>query len=202
MALKLGGKKNNTDSNYQMNGGANQGMPNGAPTINGVPMGGGMPMGGGAGLPGQGLGELSPDMNATSEIGGEVPPEGMAPEGGIPPEGEAAGGQETPLVPPENLETQEVSYLNVAGQKFLIENKDDFFALMKYIKSQNKNTNSKDSEFMEEINSYGKKKHTVKGSNPYYFLNENNEFGGIIEKNRTAKLYEGSSVKTLPVLLG
>ena len=43
MALKLGGKKNNTDSNYQMNGGANQGMPNGAPTINGVPMGGGMP---------------------------------------------------------------------------------------------------------------------------------------------------------------
>lgn len=43
MALKLGGKKNNTDSNYQMNGGANQGMPNGAPTVNGVPMGGGMP---------------------------------------------------------------------------------------------------------------------------------------------------------------
>lgn len=163
---------------------------------------GGMPMGGGAGIPGQQLGELPPDMNATSEIGGEVPPEGMAPEGGIPPEGEAAGGQETPLVPPENLETQEVSYLNVAGQKFLIENKDDFFTLMKYIKSQNKNKNSKDSEFMEEVNSYGKKRHVVRGSNPYYFLNENNEFGGIIEKNMTAKLYEGSSVKTLPVLLG
>ena len=113
--------------------------------------------------------------------------------------GPAAGEAPTP----ENLETQEVSYLNVEGQKFLIEDKNDFIVLMKYIKSQNKNKNSKDSEFMEEIDSMGKKKkHVVKGYNPYYFLEENNEFGGLVEKYGIAKLYEGKTIKELPVLLG
>ena len=162
--------------------------------------GAGMPMGGG--MPGATpqLGELPQDMGATSEIGGEAPPMGeLPPEGGLPPEGAAPA----PEAAPENLETQEVSYLNVEGQKFLIEDKNDFFTLIKYIKSQEKNKNDKTSQFMEEVNDYGKKKkHIVKGSNPYYFLNENNEFGGIIEDDGVAKLYEGSIIKELPVLIG
>ena len=164
---------------------------------------GGMPMGGGAGLPGGAPlpgGEMPADLNTSTDIGGEVPPGGEM--GELPPEGEIApAAGEAPA--PENLETQEVSYLNVEGQKFLIEDKDDFITLMKYIKTQNRSKNSKDSEFMEEIDSVGKKKkHTVRGYNPYYFLEENNEFGGIVEKNGIAKLYEGNLVKELPVLVG
>lgn len=158
---------------------------------------GGMPMGGGASMPG---GELPQDMSGvpemggeTSEIGGELPPEGEAPPEGV-----------EPVEAPENLETQEVSYLNVEGQKFLIEDKNDFITLMKYIKAQNKNKDSKTSEFMEEIDSYGKKKRASRGSNLYYFLNENNEFGGLIDDEKTSKIkiYEGSMIKELPVLLG
>jgi len=148
-------------------------------------------MPGGAGLGG----EMPQDLGAT-EVGGEMPPGGEE----VPPEETPA---EAPVEAPENLETQEVSYLNVEGQKFLIEDKDDFLALMKYIKMQNKNKNSKVSEFMEEVDSYGKKKrHAIKGFNPYYFLNENNEFGGLIKNSGAVRLYEGSSVKELPVLLG
>lgn len=157
--------------------------------------GGGMPMGGG--VPGgAGLGGEMPQDLGTTEVGGEVPPEGEE----MPP---AEAPAEAPVETPENLETQEVSYLNVEGQKFLIEDKDDFLTLMKYIKMQNKNKNSKTSDFMEEVDAYGKKKrHTIKGSNPYYFLNENNEFGGLIKNNGAVRLYEGNSVKELPVLLG
>lgn len=163
---------------------------------------GGMPMGGG-GLPGSAPlpgGEMPTDFNTSSEIGGEVPPSGEM--GELPP-GEAPAPEAGEAPAPENLETQEVSYLNVEGQKFLIEDKDDFITLMKYIKTQNKNKNSKISEFMEEIDSIGKKKkHNIKGTNPYYFLNENNEFGGLIKDFGIAKLYEGSSIKELSVLLG
>jgi hypothetical protein len=153
-------------------------------------------MGGGAGVPsfGGGAGAGMPtDFGGATEIGaGETPDLGEPPEGG-----------EVPEVPaePENLETQEVSYLNVDGQKFLIENKDDFVTLMKYIKFQNKNKKTGASEFMEEVNSFGeKKKSNHKSSNPYYYLNENNEFGGLATKS--AKIYEGHRVAELPVLLG
>lgn len=169
----------------QMMGGAPGGMPGGA-----------------------GMSPMGPemDMNTPAEVGavppeGELPPEelgGMPPEGGagaVPPEGELPQG-------PENLETQEVSYLNIEGQKFLIENKNDFISLMKYIKSQ-KNKNSKTSEFMEEINTYGKKKKAKsKETNPYYFLNEGNEFGGLLQYNGSVRLYEGEKIKDIPVLNG
>ena len=160
----------------------------------GMPMGGGGEIPGGAPLPG---GELPTDLNNPTEVGGEQPPA----EGGLE---ELPPGGETEAPPaPENLETQEVSYLNVEGQKFLIENKNDFIALMKYIRSQNKNKNSGISEFMEEVNSYGrKKKQASRGLNPYYFLNENNEFGGLDEYSSAVKLYEGNSVREIPVLLG
>ena len=164
---------------------------------------GGMP--GGAGLPPAG-GEL-PDMNTATDIGNELPPGGeLPPEGELPPAGgelPPEGGAEAPPLP-QNLETQEVSYLNVEGQKFLIENKNDFITLMKYIKQQNKNKNSKTSEFMEEINSYGKKKKktVVKSINPYYSLEENNEFGGLLKYNGSARLYEGTMIKDIPVLNG
>lgn len=169
----------------QMMGGAPGGMPGGAGM---APMGPEM------------------DMNTPAEVGavppeGELPPEelgGMPPEGGagaVPPEGELPQG-------PENLETQEVSYLNIEGQKFLIENKNDFISLMKYIKSQ-KNKSSKTSEFMEEINTYGKKKKAKsKETNPYYFLNEGNEFGGLLQYNGSVRLYEGEKIKDIPVLNG
>lgn len=151
-------------------------------------------MGGGAGMPSFGGGAGMPaDFGGATEIGaGETPDLGEPPEGG-----------EVPEVPaePENLETQEVSYLNVDGQKFLIENKDDFVTLMKYIKFQNKNKKAGTSEFMEEVNSFGEKKKSYhKSSNPYYYLNENNEFGGLTTK--AAKIYEGHRVAELPVLLG
>ena len=125
-------------------------------------------------------------------MGGELPPgqTGAAPE---------IGSEQMP----QNLETQEVSYLNIEGQKFLIEDKNDFLQLMKYIKLQNKNKNSKPSEFMEEIGDYGKKHKIIKkGINPYYFLNENNEFGGLIEEDNKVKLYEGSNIKEFSVLNG
>lgn len=168
-------------------------------------MGGGMGMPGGAGMPPAG-GEL-PDMNTATDIGNELPPGGeLPPEGELPPAGgelPPEGGAEAPPLP-QNLETQEVSYLNVEGQKFLIENKNDFITLMKYIKQQNKNKNSKTSEFMEEINSYGKKKKKaiVKSINPYYSLEENNEFGGLLKYNGSARLYEGTMIKDIPVLNG
>ena len=157
---------------------------------------GGMSMGGGAPMPG---GELPQDMGEVPEMGGETPEV----SGEIPPEGEAPA-EIPPEEAPENLETQEVSYLNVEGQKFLIEDKNDFITLMKYIKAQNKNKNSKTSEFMEEIDSYGKKKRVSRGSNLYYFLNENNEFGGLIDDEKTSKIkiYEGSMIKELPILNG
>lgn len=153
----------------------------------------------GGGVPGiSPAGELPQDINTTTDVGAETPP----PEGEIGeiPPGENPEGQEAPS--PENLETQEVSYINVEGQKFLIENKNDFLTLIKYIKSQNKNKNLKNSEFMEEINDYGKKKQIHKTRNPFYFLNENNEFGGIIKDNGVVKLFEGELVKELPVLNG
>lgn len=160
--------------------------------------GGGMM--GGAPSP-MGGSELPMDMTNPDMAGG-APSPGI--EGEMPP---AEGGEvqdmgTAPEAGAENLETQEVSYLNVEGQKFLIENKDDFFTLIKYIKSQNKNKDSKTSEFMEEINSYGKKKRVNKSINPYYFLNENNEFGGLIKNSKIAKIYEGDSIRELPVLLG
>lgn len=170
-------------------------------------MGGGMP--GGVGMPG---GAMMPDMNTPAEIG--IPPEGaegLPPEGGegippegaegLPPEGGAAGGEE---LPPPSTETlnQEVSYLNVDGQKFLIENKNDFITLMKYIKLQNKTKNTKNSEFMEEVASYGKKKKYVsKANNPYYFLNEKNEFGGLL-RDGSMMIYEGEIPKQLHILNG
>ena len=169
-------------------------------------MGGGMGAPGGAGLPPVG-GEL-PDMNTTTDIGNELPPGGeLPPEGELPPTGAEgmppeSGAEAAPM--PQGLETQEVSYLNVEGQKFLIENKNDFITLMKYIRQQNKNKNSKTSEFMEEVNSYGKKKKKaiVKSINPYYSLEENNEFGGLLKYNGSARLYEGTMIKDIPVLNG
>lgn len=162
---------------------ASQGMP-------------GMGTPGAAGTPP--LGELPTDLNTTTEIGAEVPPTEGGVEG-LPPEENPEA--QTPEVP-ENLETQEVSFINVEGQKFLIENKEDFLTLMKYIKFQNKNKGSKNSEFMEEVNDYGKKKQIHKNINPFYFLNENNEFGGIIKDKGVIKLFEGSSVRNLSVLNG
>ena len=168
-----------------MGGGAGGGMAMGGAGLGGAGLGGDMGTMGAGGVPGA---EGGMDMIG----GGEVPPEG----------GEEMAPEAPPETSPETL-TQGMSYLNVDGQKFLIENKNDFITLMKYIKNQNKNKDSKNSEFMEEVDSYGKRKpHMVKGSNPYYFLSENNEFGGLIEERGIARLYEGSSVKELPVILG
>lgn len=163
-----------------MMGGAPGGMPGGAP--------GGMPPG------------MMPDMNTPAEIGAEMPPEGMPPEGELPPEGGGLPPEMGAAPGAENLQTQEISYFNVDGQKFLIENKDDFLILMKYVKLQNKNKNAKDSEFMEEINTYGKKKKYVsKATNPYYFLSENNEFGGLL-RDSSMCIYEGTTIKQLHIL--
>lgn len=150
----------------------------------------------GGGIPSFGGGSAMPqDIGGVDMGAGEVP----SAEGG-----EEFGGEAPQEVPaePENLETQEVSYLNVDGQKFLIENKDDFLTLVKYIKFQNKNKKAENSEFMEEVSSFGEKKHSVRGTNPYYFLNENNEFGGLELNRQTAEIFEGNRVRELPVLLG
>ena len=166
-------------------------------------MGGGMP---GGGLPGGGMpagGEMPMDMNTPTEVGGEGGPE-MGGEAGAEIEPDMSLPAGTPDVPatPAELQTQGVSYLNVDGQKFLIENKNDFLSLMKYIKLQEKTRNNKNSEFMEEVDSYGKKKrHVSKAKNPYYYLNENNEFGGLL-RDSSMMIYEGETIKQLHVLNG
>ena len=166
-------------------------------------MGGGIP---GGGLPGGGMpagGEMPMDMNTPTEVGGEGGPE-MGGEAGAEIEPDMSLPAGTPDVPatPAELQTQGVSYLNVDGQKFLIENKNDFLSLMKYIKLQEKTRNNKNSEFMEEVDSYGKKKrHISKAKNPYYYLNENNEFGGLL-RDSSMMIYEGETIKQLHVLNG
>ena len=166
-------------------------------------MGGGIP---GGGLPGGGMpagGEMPMDMNTPTEVGGEGGPE-MGGEAGAEIEPDMSLPAGTPDVPatPAELQTQGVSYLNVDGQKFLIENKNDFLSLMKYIKLQEKTRNNKNSEFMEEVDSYGKKKrHVSKAKNPYYYLNENNEFGGLL-RDSSMMIYEGETIKQLHVLNG
>ena len=52
-------------------------------------------------------------------------------------------------------------------------------------------------------NTYGKKKKAKsKETNPYYFLNEGNEFGGLLQYNGSVRLYEGEKIKDIPVLNG
>ena len=132
-------------------------------------MPGNIPMGGGAGM----------DLETPTEIGNEVPPA----EGGEEPAAPEAGEIETPA-PAEGGEeqlNQDVSYLNVDGQKFLIEDKDDFAYLISYIKEQKKHRRESDSEFLTEAANLGKKKPTKhkKGKNPFTFMDTSNEFGGI-----------------------
>ena len=63
-------------------------------------------------------------------------------------------------------------------------------------------TFTKDSEFMEEVSTYGKKKKYVsKANNPYYFLSERNEFGGLM-RDGSMMIYEGEKAKQLHILNG
>lgn len=133
------------------------------------------------------------DFGGSAEVGNEVPSEGGEE---IP---AAEGGEEIPAAPEGSepgVEMQGVSFLNVDGQKFLIEDKEDFLEIVKYVKFQNENRNAKSSEFMEGVNDYGERKPQVKSSNPFFFLNENNEFGGLdIRKGTNFKRYSGKLIK-------
>lgn len=144
-------------------------MQGGVPGVGGI-----MPAGG------------APDLEEPVEIGGEEPPaEGgeEAPEE-IPPEAEAPA--EEPAEEPLN---QEVSYLNVQGQKFLIEDRDDFAHLINYIKEQKKYKDDKESDFLIEADKLGRKKPVrhKKSRNPFVFMDTSNEFGGLNIKSGEIK---------------
>jgi hypothetical protein len=75
----------------------------------------------------EGGGGVAPPMDMG--MGGEAPPE-------IPPEGEAPAGAETPAAEtPADLAASTI--VNMFGKDFLLENKDDFFNMVKQAKTYN-----------------------------------------------------------------
>jgi hypothetical protein len=161
------------------------------------------------GMPGIG----APAGGMTMPMGGEMPPEGMG--GEMPPAGEEG---ETPdimsepptdieaslsggLEPPEGteIEDQVSTFIKVLGKNYLVENKEDAIAFIKYIKEQEKNKKKKQapSEFLTEISGFmnNKEVRVQKGKmvNPFLVLENTNEFRGINlrnKKRRTYSIYE------------
>jgi len=86
------------------------------------PTDGGMGMGGGMGGMDMGMSGMPPEQGMPADMGG-IPPE----QGALPPEGAAP--------PPVNADT----FVDMFGRDFLIENKDDFFKLVKIAEEYKKN---------------------------------------------------------------
>lgn len=167
---------------------------------------------GGMGMPamgGGGMGLQMPDLGAGGmEAGAEIPPEGMEPAGDIgdeTPEVDISGGIE----PPEGtgLEDQVTSLIKILGSNYLVENKQDAIALIKFIKEQNKNRKQKSSEFITEISRFidNKERPQVRGKlvNPFIVLENINEFKGLdIEPkdgDRAYRVFKEDKVSVLKV---
>lgn len=167
-------------------------------------------MGAGAGAGTSGLmptgGGLPPEGGELPAEGGEVPTEGPPTEvTDQDAENALSGGIEPPA---GELQADHIlAYTKVFGQNYLIENKQDLFALIKYIQEQNKAKKKKQipSKFLTEISDYmtdaeypeQRKKSLV---NPYQYLDIHNEFGGLNmgsnkDRNKTYKIYEGKIVR-------
>lgn len=148
--------------------------------------------GGGGEIPSiGGTGEI-PEIPTGGEEGGlETTEIGGAGEEGGAGETEAPSAETAP--PPEELnQGVDFSYLNVNGQKFLIEDRKDFMKLISYISEQKKDFNNKKSEFMSTVDDIldGKKKrHSPAVPNLVTFFENNNELGGLDFKTNTIRFY-------------
>jgi len=145
--------------------------------------------GGAEGAMGGGGGELPPMDMGTPPEGGE-PPVGEA-EGGEPPVGEAPPeGENPPEAPPEELAAS--TLVSMFGKDFLIENKDDFFNLVK--KSKDYNTRNPLIPMFESASDFitGRletSNNKVNRNNIIAMLSMN-EFKGINFNERKLKMWE------------
>lgn len=148
--------------------------------------------GGGGEIPSiGGTGEI-PEIPTGGEEGGPETTEiGSAGEEGGAGETEAPSAETAPS-PEELNQGVDFSYLNVNGQKFLIEDRKDFMKLISYISEQKKDFNNKKSEFMSTVDDIldGKKKrHSPAVPNLVTFFENNNELGGLDFKTNTIRFY-------------
>ena len=158
---------------------------------------GGMQMGGGGIDMQQGMDAGMMDPNAPPETeGGEMPPE-ENPEDLM---NALSGGME----PPTGTEFPEQALVSVLGKDYIIENKQDMTALIRYIKEDEKAKKKKQpqSEFITEISNYFNNKTTkenkVRIRNPYVYLEVVNEFGGLelnrVRRGKTYNIFEGKRI--------
>ena len=135
-------------------------------------------------------------MPLPPEVGGEAPPEGTPPEGEA---GAPAPGTETAPeagVAPAPAELAASTFVNVLGKDFLIENKDDFFKLLKLIEnSSNKEDAFLANSIMKRVKEIFEEKEEVKPTNNITSQLIINEFGGINFKERSLKIFESIKEK-------
>lgn len=160
-----------------------------------------MPMGGGADMPDM-SGVPAGDIPADAEEGGEEMPE--TPEGAGEADIDLSGG----IVPPEGeeLEDQIQVFMKILGNNYLVENKEDAVAFIKYLKDQEKSKKRKQkpSKFLSEVSSYLNNEEVVsrKGKlvNPFLVLENINEFKGLnirnLKSKRTYKVFKENKVET------
>jgi hypothetical protein len=133
--------------------------------------------------------------------GGEIPPGTEIPPGGeIPPGAEFPPGSEippgaapAPAPAPVAGNIPQESFINILGKDFLLENKGDFFKIMKYIDLNEKIANDKEalSPLFESIASYVQRK-KLSGFKTKEIENYkiNNEFGGLSFNNNNITYFE------------
>lgn len=143
-----------------------------------------MTLGGGMG----GL-EGTPGMGQTPGM------EGM-PVGATPPEGQIPGSETVaaaPLTPPVGGAEQLVAsnLINLFGKEFIVEHKDDFFDILKYVKENNREIKIPLFEDLSELITKTLKVEKVnKANNNIEYLTIMNEMGGISFANESFKLYK------------
>ena len=129
------------------------------------------------------LGAMMPGAEGGAMPGAEPGAEGESPAGG-----EAPAGGETAPESPEELAASTI--VNMFGKDFLIENKEDFFSIVKASKEFNKP--SQLSPLFEAASEFitGAIKEERKHNNNFRAMSYVNEFKGINFEERKVKIYE------------
>jgi hypothetical protein len=148
------------------------------------------------GMPGAG----GPGAMPGGEMMGGGGMAGMPPEVGMPPAGPEMGaagmgaGAGTP--PPVTGELAASTMINMFGKEFIVENKDDFFKLVRLLEDWKKaSTNGLDNKLMLEIANYinPKKKRKYERTRNITRQFIINEMGGLDVDNRVVKLFESTT---------
>ena len=144
--------------------------------------GGGMPPGGmpGGMPPDVGMpGEEIPGGETAATVGGAVPPGVETPEAGV---------------APAPAELAANTMIRLYGRDFLVENKDDFFKMIKHLKEQEEIGNNP-SFSMEAISKVFEKSEVRPNTNNITSQIILNELGGLDIKERKIKIYESYKSK-------